>query len=165
MCEVAKLFGHLGTLENADGTSFHLFLAQKATECVEAEKEYYVNTQKVFLEWQVWNRYYICMQCWTHIFSQKSNGGLFNGIEDPLLLSNLQLEGLLFDKVYMLIWWCWWNQLIYASQLWIWMCTSLSYWNSFRIWRSSHWFCLILKCGCLKVSHRYALIVRSWITG
>ena len=32
--ESAKLFGHLGTPENADGASFHLFLAQRATECV-----------------------------------------------------------------------------------------------------------------------------------
>ena len=73
VCEVAMLFGHLGTLENVDGTSFHLFLAQKATECVGAEKEYYVNTQNVFLERQVWNRYYNYVHAMldTYIFSEK----------------------------------------------------------------------------------------------
>ena len=55
--EIAKLFGYLGTPENADGASFRMFLAHRATECVGAEKEYYVNAQRVILERQIGSRY------------------------------------------------------------------------------------------------------------
>ena len=117
--EIAKLFGHLGTPENADGASFRLFLAQRATECVGAE-EYYVNTQKVFLERQVGNRYYVTSCNAGRIYFLREAMAAFlteqkiikslnhlestclKKLQDPLLLSNLQLEGLLFDK-YMLI--------------------------------------------------------------
>jgi hypothetical protein len=115
--EIAKLFGHLGTPENADGASFRLFLAQRATECVGAE-EYYVNTQKVFLERQVGNRYYVTSRNAGRIYFLRKAMAAFlteqkiikslnhlestclKKLQDSLLLSNLQLEGLLFDKVY-----------------------------------------------------------------
>ena len=116
--EIAKLFGHLGTPENADGASFRLFLAQRATECVGVEKEYYVNTQKVFLERQVGNRYYVTSCNAGRIYFLRKamvaflteqkiikslnhlESACLKKLQDPLLLSNLQLEGLLFDKVY-----------------------------------------------------------------
>ena len=117
VCEIAKLFGHLGSPKNAGGASFHLFLAQRATECVGVE-EYYLNTEKVFLERQVGNRYYVTLCNAGRIYilrkamvaflmEQKIIKSLnyleltcLKKLQDPLLLSNLQLEGLLFDKVY-----------------------------------------------------------------
>ena len=58
--ELAKLFGHLGTPEYCHGVStFRLFLAQKAKECTGIEREYYEFAQKIVLERQVGNRYYV----------------------------------------------------------------------------------------------------------
>ena len=116
--EIAKLFGHLGTPENADGASFRVFLAQRATECVGTEKEYYMNTQNVFLERQVGSRYHVtsCNAGRIYFLSKAMIAFLMEQkmikslnylestclkkLQDPLLLSNLQLEGLLFDKIY-----------------------------------------------------------------
>ena len=116
--EIAKLFGHLGTPENADGASFRVFLAHRATECVGAEKEYYVNAQRIILERQIGSRYYVtsCNAGRIYFLSKamvaflmeqkmiKSLNRLestcLKKLQDPLLLSNLQLEGLMFDKIY-----------------------------------------------------------------
>ena len=116
--EIAKLFGHLGTPENADGASFRLFIAQRAADSAGIDREYYVNAQKVLLERQVGCRYYVTSCNAGRIFflrramvdflmEQKSIKSLnklestcLKKLEDPLLVTNLHLEGLLFDRIY-----------------------------------------------------------------
>ena len=117
--EVAKLFGHLGTPEYAHGaSSFRDFLVHKAAECAEAEREYFEFAQRVILERQVGSRYYVTScnagriyflrkAMVTFLLEQKTIKSLnrlestcLKKLQDPLLLANLQLEGLMFDKVY-----------------------------------------------------------------
>ena len=117
--ELAKLFGHLGTPEYCHGSStFRVFLEHKVRESNGDDKEYYLSAQKVVLEHQVGSRYYVTScnagrlyflcKALIEFLKEKELIKALNHLEstclkklhDSLLLTNLRLEGLMFDKVY-----------------------------------------------------------------
>ena len=117
--ELAKLFGHLGTPEYCHGASvFRVFLEAKTRETIGDEQNYYLSAQKVVLERQIGNRYYVtscnagrlyflCKAFIAFLEEQKLIKELnqleltcLQKLHDSLLLTNLRLEGLMFDKVY-----------------------------------------------------------------
>ena len=117
--ELAKLFGHLGTPEYCHGSStFRVFLEDKARKSSRDDKEYYLSTQKVVLERQVGSRYYVTScnagrlyflrKALIEFLKEQELLKALNRLEstclkklhDSLLLTNLRLEGLMFDKVY-----------------------------------------------------------------
>lgn len=117
--ELVKLFGHLGTPEYCHGSStFRVFLEHKVRESSEDDKEYYLSAQKVVLERQVGSRYYVTScnagrlyflcKAMIEFLKEQTLIKALNHLEstclkklhDSLLLTNLRLEGLMFDKVY-----------------------------------------------------------------
>lgn len=117
--ELAKLFGHSGTPEYCHGASaFRVFLESKTRESCGDEKTYYVSAQKVVLERQVGSRYYVTSRNAGRLYflrkamiafleEQKLIKALnrlestcLHKLHDSLLMTNLQLEGIMFDKVY-----------------------------------------------------------------
>ena len=117
--ELVKLFGHLGTPEYCHGSStFRVFLEHKARESSGDNKLYYLFAQKVVLERQVGSRYYVtscnagrlyflCKALVEFLKEQELVKALnclestcFMKLHDSLLITNLRLEGLMFDKVY-----------------------------------------------------------------
>ena len=117
--ELAKLFGHLGTPEYCHGSStFHVFLENKIRASSSDDKEYYLSAQKVVLERQVGSRYYVTScnagrlyylrKAMIEFLKEQELIKALNRLEttclkklhDSLLLINLRLEGLMFDKVY-----------------------------------------------------------------
>ena len=117
--ELAKLFGHLGTPEYCHGSStFRVFLESKVRASSSDDKEYYLSVQKVVLERQVGSRYYVTSCNAGHLyFLHKAmieflkeqelikalnhlESACLKKLHDSLLLINLRLEGLMFDKVY-----------------------------------------------------------------
>ena len=117
--EVAKLFGHVGTPEYCHGAVvFRVFLSMKARECTGINQKYYESAQNVFLKRQVGSRYYVtsynagciyflCTAMVAFLNEQQLIKSLnllelscLEKLQDPVLIANLRLEGLLFDKVY-----------------------------------------------------------------
>ena len=117
--EVAKLFGQCGTPEYGYGADvFKTFIEIKVRECIGVEKQYYEDAQGVYLKRQIGNRYYVtsynagCIYFLrtamiTFLKEQKLIKLLnllelscMKKLENSMLLSNLRLEGLLFDKIY-----------------------------------------------------------------
>ena len=117
--ELAKLFGHLGTPEYCNGVSkLPIFIVNKIKESTGSKKGYYESAQKIVLERQVGNRYYVTScnagrlyflrDILVAFLKEQNSIKLLNRLEstclqklqDSLLLTNLRLEGLLFDKVY-----------------------------------------------------------------
>lgn len=117
--ELVKLFGHLGTPEYCHRSStFRVFLELKARESSRDDKEYYLSAQKVILERQVGSRYYVtsCNAGRLYFLSKalieflkeeelikalnRLESTCLKKLHDSLLMTNLKLEGLMFDKVY-----------------------------------------------------------------
>ncbi len=117
--ELAKLFGHLRTPEYCHGAStFRIFLSHKARQCTGVEKEYYECAQKIVLERQVGSRYYVTScnagrlyflrEAMVSFLKEQKlikalnclESSCLQKLQDPLLLANLRLQGLMFDKVY-----------------------------------------------------------------
>ena len=117
--ELAKLFGHLGTPEYCHGSStFRVFLENKIRASSSDDKEYYLSAQKVVLERQVGSHYYVtsCNAGWLYYLRKamieflkeqelikalnRLETTCLKKLHDSLLLINLRLEGLMFDKVY-----------------------------------------------------------------
>ena len=116
--ELTKLFGHLGTPEYCHGSTFRVFLELKARQSSGDDKEYYLSAQKVVLERQVGSRYYVTScnagrlyflcKALVEFLEEEELIKALNRLEstclkklhDSLLLTNLKLEGLMFDKVY-----------------------------------------------------------------
>ena len=113
--EICKLFGHLGTPEYGQGAAFRIFLAK---ECDGDDQDYYQCTKNVYLKQQIGSRYYVTSCNAAHIFflrkamlaflnEQKMLKKLnlleltcLKKLNDPVLLTMVRLEGLMFDHIY-----------------------------------------------------------------
>jgi len=117
--EVCKVFGHLGCPEYCQGaSSFWVFIASKIKQSCDEQKEYYTKAEMVFFERQVGSRYYDTSCDAGRVFYLKRamiaflkeqelikslnqlESACLKKLEDPMLITKIHMEGLMFDRVY-----------------------------------------------------------------